>query len=166
MILRRVEGVQVIPRHHVADQLALMQRRQLSFAKRQAHHRQDIGVEPLARALTEEMHVGVAGQRGDDDAVAAGKFTDVEDGLVPGLLAEWRIELVDRIGADAARGEVIADDGVGGARIDEIGPEQEETPAPQFQQIVHRRQRLLLRGGAGVDHVRGLLLALVLAGVE
>ena len=142
----------------MADQVALFQRRHFRFAERQAHHRQDVGVEALARALAEEMHVGIAGQRGDDGAVAAGEFADVVHPLVPGFLAERDVKLVHRIGADAARGEIIADDGVGGARIDVIGADQEEAPAPQMQQMIDRRQRLLLRRRAGIDDVRRLLL--------
>src|SRR5579885_2061660 len=118
------------------------------------------------RARAEEVDIGIARQRRDDGAVAAGKLADVEHGAAPRLLAERRVELVDRVAADALGREIVADDGVGGARIDVVGAEQEEAAAAELQEMVDRRQRLLRRRRAGVDDVRRLLLALVLTRVE
>ena len=165
-VLRRVDILQIIPRHHMADQVALGQGRQLGFAKRQAHHRQNVGIEALAGALAEEMHVRVAAERCDDGAIAAGEFADVLNRVGERHFAERHIKLVHRIGADATAGKIAANDGVGDAWIDIVGTEQEEAPPAEPDEMIDRRQRLLLRCCAGIDHMRRLLLAFVLARIK
>jgi hypothetical protein len=68
---------------------------------------------------------------------------------------------------DALGDQVGLKDVVRGARVDIVGAEQRELlHAKLFQIVVHRRDRLLVRGGTGVEHVLRRFLALVLDRVE
>ena len=68
---------------------------------------------------------------------------------------------------DALQLQIGFEDLVGGARIDVVGAGQH--PALHtvlFHQVVDRRDRLLVRRGAGVEHVAAALLAFVLHRIE
>ena len=70
-------------------------------------------------------------------------------------------------GFDALRLEVGLEDLVGGARIDVVGAGQHPALHLLFlHQVVDGGDRLLVRRGAGVEHVALALLALVLHGIE
>ena len=70
-------------------------------------------------------------------------------------------------GGDALRLQVGLEDLVGRARIHVVGAfEHPALHADFLHQVVDRRNRLLVRRGAGVDHVLRRLLALVLHRVE
>ena len=68
---------------------------------------------------------------------------------------------------DALRLQIGLKDLVGGARIDVVGAREHPALHLLFlHQIVDRRDRLLVRRGAGVEHVALALLALVLHRIE
>ncbi len=124
---------------------------------------------PLGRELLVEADVGVAVDCGDHaDLLAAGaQRHDVGDDLGPVGVAEGRVVDEDVFLRDAGVLEVLLEDVVGGPRIDVVGAEQrEELHADLLEEVVDRRDRLLVRRGAGVEDVLRALLALVLDGVE
>ncbi len=88
-VLRRVEGVQIIPRHEMAGDIRVLERGKLGLVDRQRHDRNLRRDDFLVRQFAEEMHVGVAGNRRHDrGAAAAGEAADVLDHRAPIGLAE------------------------------------------------------------------------------
>ena len=82
-------------------------------------------------------------------------------------MAERRVVDHDVLGGDALGLQVGLEDLVGGARIDVVGAgEHPALDALLVHQVVDRRDRLLVRRGAGVEDVALALLALVLHRVE
>ena len=84
-------------------------------------------------------------------------------------MAEGRIFFHDIGIRDALAVQEGAQNAIGGARIDIVGAEQRN--AARFttilrHQIVHGRDRLLVRRGAGVEDVLRLLLTFILHRVE
>lgn len=82
-------------------------------------------------------------------------------------MAEGRV-VHENVGfRDALLLKVALEDVVRRARIDVVGAEQGEFLDAQFlEEIVHRRNRLLVRRGTGVEDVLRALLALILHRVE
>ena len=82
-------------------------------------------------------------------------------------MAEGGVVDEDVFLGDALADQIGLEDVVRGARIDVIGAQQCKLGDAQFVQIViHRRDRLLVRRGTGVEHVLRRFLALVLHRVE
>ena len=98
-----------------------------------------------------------------------GELLDVgDDGLVVAV-TERRVLLHDVLVGDALRREEVAQDLVGGARVDVVGAEQHPAlgaAALLAHQVLDRRDRLLVRRRARVEDVVRRLLALVLHRVE
>ncbi|MDT4818495.1 hypothetical protein FQZ97_515890 [compost metagenome] len=154
----------------MADQRLGVDAAQFFLADREGHHRHVGGFQALVGQFLVERHVGVAVDGGDHRGLAAGgELLDVgDDGLVVAV-AERGVDLLDVLVGDALAVQEAAQDLVGGARVDVVGAEQEEAlggAAVLAHQVLHRRDGLLVRRGAGVEDVRRQLFALVLHRVE
>ena len=84
-------------------------------------------------------------------------------------MAERRVNLADIAILDAFAFQEGAQDLVGGARIDIVRAQQHEAlgaAAILAHQVLHGRDRLLVRRGARIKHILFQFLALVLHGIE
>ncbi len=141
----------------MADQRLGVDAAQFLFTDRERHDRHIRRLQALVAQFLVERHVGVAVDGGDHGRLAAGReLLDVgNDGLVVAV-AEGRVFLVDVLVGDAFGLQERAQDLVGGARINVVGTEQDEalgTAAGLAHQVFDGRDRLLVRCGAGVEHV-------------
>ncbi|MNG79974.1 hypothetical protein D3C79_385990 [compost metagenome] len=165
-----IHRLEVVPGRQVAHQRFGVDAAQFFLTHREGDHRHVGRLDALIGQLFVERHVGVAVDGGDHRSFAAGgEFLDVgDDGLIIAV-AERRIDLFDVLVLDPFSVQEGAQDLVGGARIHIIGTQQEEAlgrTAVFAQQVFHRRDRLLVRGGAGVEHVWRHLFPFVLHRVE
>ena len=153
----------------MADQRLGVEARQLLFADRERDDRDVFGRDLLVAELLVERHVGVAVDGRDDRGLLAGRAEplDRRDARLPVGVAERRVVDRDVLGLDALRLQVGLEDLVGRARIDVVGAfEHPALHADVLHQVVDRGNRLLVRRGAGVDHVLRRLFAFVLDRVE
>ena len=142
---------------------------ELFFADRERDRRDVLRLDALVAELLVERHVGVAVDGRDDRGLLAGRaeLLDVGDDRLPVGMAERRVVDHDVFLLDALRLEVGLEDLVGRARIDVVGAGEHPALHLLFLlEIVDRRDRLLVRGGAGVEHVALALLAFVLHRIE
>ena len=139
------------------------------FTDRERDDRNVGRLDALVAEFLVERNVGVAVDGRDHGGLLAGRaeLLDVgHDGLPVGM-TERRVVDHDVFLLDALRLQVGFEDLVGGARIDVVGAGQH--PALHLlvlHQIVDGGDRLLVRRGAGVEHVALALLALVLHRIE
>ena len=167
----RLDAHEVVPSGEMADQRAGVEAGQLLLADGEGDHRDLLGLDALVTELLVEGNVGIAVDGGDHRGLFALRCEGLHlgnDGLPVGM-AEGRVVLHDVVVGDALGVQEGAQDLVGGARIDVVGAEQHEAlrlATVLAHQVFDRRDRLLVRRGAGVEHVARALLALVLDGVE
>ena len=153
----------------MSDERLGVEARQLFLADGEGHHRDVLRRDLLVAELLVERHVRVAVDGRDDRGLLAGRAEplDVGDARLPVRVAERRVVDRDVRGGDALGFEVRLEDLVRGARIHVVGAFEHPALHAHFvHQVVDRRNRLLVRRGAGVDHVLGRLFALVLHRVE
>ena len=82
-------------------------------------------------------------------------------------MTEWCVVHKDVFFGNALGHQVGFEDVIGGTRVHIVGAEQcEFLDAQFFEEVIHRRNRLLVGGGTGVEHVLGRFLTLILHGVE
>ena len=168
-VLRRVDGLEIVPGREVADERRCVEAGELFLADRKRDDRNVFGRDARVAELLVERHVGVAVDGGDDGGLLAGRAErlDVGDDRLPVGMTERRVVDHDVFRRDALRSEVRFEDLVGRARIDVVGAgEHPAFHAFLVHQIVDRGNGLLVRRGAGVEDVLGALLALVLDGIE
>ncbi len=153
----------------MADQRRGVDAGQFLLAHGERDHR-DVGrVHALVGKLFIERHVGVAVDGGDHRGLLAftTEFLDARHDRLPVGMTERGVVDHDVVLGDALGLQVGLEDLVGGARVDVVGAgEHEALNAQVVEQVVHRRDRLLVRRGAGVEDVLGGLLAFVLHRVE
>jgi hypothetical protein len=100
------------------------------------------------------VQVGVPADGGDDDGLLAlGEAPDVLDQHAPVGEGRSYIALRNHVARGALRLEVALEHRIGGARIDVVGSDQEETAVTERAQEVDRRHRLLVRGRARIEDV-------------
>ena len=169
LVRRRVDRLEVVPRGKVAEQRLGVDAGEFFFTHRERDRRDVLRLDALVAELLVKRDVGVAVDRGHDRGLLArrAELLDVgHDGLPVGM-AERRVVDHDVFLLHALRLEVRLKDLVGRARIDVVGAGQDPALHLLFLlEIIDRRDRLLVRGGAGVEHVALALLALVLHRIE
>ena len=169
VVLRRVDTLEVIPGGQVADQRRGVDAGQFLFAHGERDHRNVGGVHALVGEFFIERHVGVAVDGGDHCGLLAftTEFLDARHDRLPVGMTEWGVVDHDVVLGDALGLQVGLEDLVGGTRVDIVGAgENEALHAQVVEQVVHRRDRLLVGRGAGVEDVLGGFLAFVLHRVE
>ena len=169
LVGRRVDRHEVVPRRQVAEQRLGVDAGQLLLADREGDDRNVGRLDALVGQLLVEGHVGVAVDGRDHRGLLAGRAEALDrgDAGLPVGLAERGVVDRDVLGLHALGLQVGFEDLVGGAGIDVVRALQH--PALDLlllHQVVDGRDRLLVGGGAGVEHVALALLALVLDGVE
>ncbi len=153
----------------MADQARRVEARKLLFADGEGDDGDVLGRDALRGQLLVEADVGVAVDRRDDAHLIAVRRErhDVGNDGGPVGLTEGGVVDEDVLGGDALGKEIGLEDVVGRARIDVVGAEEGEALDAEFvDHVVDRRDRLLVRRGAGVEDVARRFLALVLDGVE
>ncbi len=170
LVFRVIHRLEVVPRGQVAHQRFGVNPAQFFFAHRERHHRHVGRLQPLVRQFFIERHVGIAVNGGNDGRFTARReFFDIGDNRLVVAVAKRRVDLFDVFVLHAFSMQVRAKDFIGGARIDVIGTEQEEAlraAAILAHQVLHRRDRLLVRRGTCIEDVRRHLFALILHRVE
>ena len=169
VVLVGVDALEIIPGGQVADQRAGVDTGQFLLADGERHHRDVGGVDALVAQFLVERYVGVTIDGGHHRGflALAAEFLDAgNDGLPVGVTERGVVDH-DVLVSHAFAFQVGFEDLVGGARINVIGARQHEAFGAQLvDQIVHRRNGLLIRCRAGVEHVLGGLLAFVLNRIE
>ncbi len=164
-----IDALEVVPRGEVADQRLGVEAGQLFLADAERDHR-DVGrLDALVAEFLVERHVGVAVDGGHHGGLLAGgaELLDRRHDVLPVGMAERRVVDHDVVRRDALHLQVGFQDLVGGARIDVVGAGQHPALHLAFaHQVIDRRDRLLVRRGAGVEHVAAALLAFVLHRIE
>ena len=125
----------------------------------------------MVAEFTIERHIRIAIDRGNNRGALAftGKALHARHNALPIGMTEGRVFFHDIGIGDALAVQEGAQDAVGGARIDVIGAKQRNAACFTTilrHQVFNGRDRLLVRRGAGVEHVLGLLFAFILHRVE
>ena len=126
-------------------------------------------LDALVAQFLVERHVGVAVDGRHHRGLLAGRaeLLDVRDDGLPVGMAERRVVDHDVLVLHPLQLEVGLEDLVGRARVDVVGADQHPALHLLFlHQVVDGRDRLLVRRGAGVEHVALALLTFVLHRVE
>ena len=146
-----------------------IQTRKLLLPDREGDDGQRVGGDAGGSQLLVETDVGIAVDGRDDANLLAVRAQghDVAHDLGPVGMAERGVVDEDVFLGDALRDQVSLQNVVRGARIDIVGAQKRELGHAQFLKVViHRRDRLLVRGGAGVEDVLRRFLAFVLDRIE
>ena len=157
VVLGALDRHEVVPGGKVTNQRLGVDAAQLFLTDREGHDRHILGLQTLIAELFVERDVGVAIDGRDHRGPATRcKFLDVgNDGLIVGV-TERGVDLFDVFFSNALRFQEGTQNLVGGAGIDIVGADQEPAlgiAAALAHQIFDRRNRLLIRGCAGVKHV-------------
>ena len=169
LVGRRLDRLEVVPGGEMADQRLGVDAGELFLTDRERDHRNVGRLDALVAELLVEGNVGVAVDGRDHRGLLAGRaeLLDVGHDRLPVGMTERRVVDHDVVLGDALRLQVGFQDLVGGARIDVVGARQHPALHLLFlHQVVDGGDRLLVRRGAGVEHVALGLLALVLHRIE
>src|SRR2546422_857774 len=170
LVVRVLDGLEVVPRREVADQRGGIHAAQLVLGHAVRHDRRVLASQTLIGELLVERHVAVAvDRRQHARAAARGEALDLADDRLVVLMAERRVLLLDVRGRHALGEQERAEDLVGGAREDVVRAQQVELlvrSALLRHQILGARDELLVRRGARVEDVLAALLSFVLHRVE
>ncbi|VTR67988.1 conserved hypothetical protein [Desulfosarcina cetonica] len=166
---RRVNAHEVIPGGQMAHQRLGIDAGEFFLTHGEGHDRDRLGGHALVAQFFIERHVGIAVDGGDHGGLLAGRAELLDfgdDGLPVGVTERGIVDHDVRRG-DALGFQVGLEDLVGRAWIDIVGAGQDPAFDPHVvHQIVHGRDGLLVRRGAGVKDVFGGFLAFVLHRIE
>src|SRR2546425_1872683 len=170
LVVRVLDGLEVVPRREVADQRGGIHAAQLVLGHAVRHDRRVLASQTLIGELLVEGHVAVAVDRREHARAAArGEALDLADDRLVVLVAERRVLLLDVRGRHALGDQERAEDLVRRAREHVVRAEQVEllvAAALLRHQVLGAGDELLVRARAGVEDVLAALLAFVLHGVE
>src|SRR5439155_1566307 len=106
LVVRVLDGLEVVPRREVADQGGGVHAAQLVLGHAVRHDRRVLAAQPLVGELLVEGHVAVAvDRRQHARAAARGEAFDLADDRLVVLVAEGRVLLLDVRGRHALRDE-------------------------------------------------------------
>ncbi len=169
LVVGRVDRLEVVPGGEMADQRLGVDAGEFFLTHRERDDRNVGRLHALVAELLVERHVGVAVDGRDDGGLLAGRaeLLDVGDDRLPVGMTERRVVDHDVFRLDALGLQVGLEDLVRRARIDVV--RAGEYPALDLlvlHQVVDGRDRLLVRGGAGVEDVLRGLFAFILNRIE
>ena len=170
LVLRILDGHEIIPRGQLAHQRFGIDTAQLLFAHGERHHRNLGGLDALVPELFIKRYVGIAIDGGDHRGLATGgELLDVGHDRLIIRMAERGVDLLDVLVGNALGMQERAQNLIGGTRINIVGAEQEVafgTTAVLAHEVLDRGDGLLVGRRAGVEHVLRKLLAFVLHRIE
>ena len=162
---------EVVPRGEMADQRLGVEPGEFLFADRKRHH-WDVGrLDALIAEFLVERNIGVAIDGGHHRRLLAGRAERLDLGHLGLPIGKAERGVVDHnilVGHPFLL-EIGFEDFIGGARIDIIGAFQHppfHRTAVGAHEIVHRRNGLLVRRGAGIEDVTLAFFAFELNGIE
>ena len=164
---RCVDALEIIPRRQMPHQRLGVDAGKLLFAHRKRNHRNLVGRDALVGQFFIERHVGIAIDGRHHGSVARGaEFFHIGHNRLPIRLAKRRVIHHDVFGGNAFRFQIGFENFIGGARIHIIGAQERKAFHALIEQVIHRRNRLLVGRGAGVENIGGRFLAFPLHGVK
>ncbi len=153
----------------MADQRSGVDTGQLFFTNGEGYNRDVFGGHALVTQFAVEGHVGVAVDGGDHGSLlaSAAEAFDFSNDVLPVSMAERGVVDHDVFFSHTVGLQIGFQNAVGGARVDVVGTGQNPALNADFiLEVVNRRNGLLVRRSAGVEHVAGRLFAFVLNRVE
>ena len=153
-----VHAHEVVPGGQVADQRLGVNAGQFFFTDRESNGWNVFRLDPLIAEFPIERNIRIAIDGGHNRGALAfaGKALHARHNALPIGMAEGRIFFHDIGIRDALAVQEGAQNAVGGARIDIVGAEQRNAARLTTilrHQIFNRRNRLLVRRGAGVEDI-------------
>mmetsp|Transcript_29484 Transcript_29484/g.77307 ORF Transcript_29484/g.77307 Transcript_29484/m.77307 type:complete len:357 (+) Transcript_29484:448-1518(+) len=162
-------GHEVVPSSEVTHKVGCIETRKLFFTNREGNHWNILCGYALSRELFVEADVCVTvdGRNHANRLTVSTQCNNVGNDCRPVRLTKWRVVHKDIFGSDTVLLKIALEDVVRGARIHIVSAEQSKLfNAEFFEEVINRRDSLLVRRSTCVEHVLRAFFALVLNWIE